>query len=755
MDGSEMSNRAINNVASDTLTRRSFIKWSTVLGSSVALTGGLVACAPAPEDSNSNAVLAVEEGEWKPTPCKQDNGNCGDCCINFALVKDGVVVRMKTDDTREDTTDNPLRKGCLRGRSFRQYAYGEGRLKYPMKRKNWQPGGGDNSSGHLRGIDEWERISWEEALDLAATEIKRIIDTHGNASIFDGGEVLNHIGGSVGSYGPISSGASPLVYQLAAGGSLARPCADRFAQRDAKLIVYWSMNCAWSYPTAISYNIQQARKAGAKVILVTPEYCASAVALGAEWIPVRPNTDAAMLIGMAHHMIENNLQDQDFLDRCCIGFDAAHMPEGEDPKGNFKDYVLGTYDGVPKTPEWASEICGVDPAKIRSFAEEIASVKPAIIDSGLAGFRTHLGHQFGQALFTVGWMSGNIGIHASGVGVSPDARGWSTISIVANGSTGEPTVPNPLVRPDSPNYAGSWVSINPFDTESLVITHDELWDAILTGEFTATSRGKIPIDLKMVYLVKKTGSRMTNSSGAVKAIQAMRKLDFVLASDVVLSAKSLYADIVLPDTLQWEIDGYSRGYTDQETIVFGEQIIEPQFECKDEAWVERELLARLGGDPDAIHPYSARQRFFNKMAGAVVMNEVGEWEPVFSIDQEFIDEYGVEGTPQEGEVPIRDALKVGSYTARRKKGDAYTDMAETQAINFRKDPDANPLSYSESGKLEIYCRSLKTALEAYGFDKDVSPIPAYRPPEEGYENTFDDWENRIKGPYPLQSITPP
>jgi len=97
-------------------------------------------------------------------------------------------------------------------------------------------------------------------------------------------------------------------------------------------------------------------------VFIDPYYSESAQALGDEWIPIRPGTDHAMLLGMAHTLIveddpvTNPLIDWDFLNRCSVGFDADHMPEGADPQENFKDYVLGTYDGVPKTPEWASEI---------------------------------------------------------------------------------------------------------------------------------------------------------------------------------------------------------------------------------------------------------------------------------------------------------------------------------------------------------------------------------------------------------------
>jgi anaerobic dimethyl sulfoxide reductase subunit A len=752
MAGLRNSSRTAENVSTGVLDRRGFVKWSAILGGTVALTSGLTACAPASEDSGgSNAELSLEEGEWKPAACKQQ-GSCGDTCANFALVKDGVVIRMKTDDTREDTPNNPLRKGCLRGRAWRSFSYGEGRLRYPMKRKNWQPGGGENVNGHLRGIDEWERISWDEALDLTATEIKRILDTYGNTSILEGSKWLNILGGTALMYGVTSEGAYPQV-GLHLTGSLPGG-ADRFAQQDAKLVVYWGMNSAWSSPMTITYNIQQIRKAGARIIVVSPEYNASAVALGAEWIPVRPSTDCALLLGMAYHILEENLHDQDFLNRCCIGFDADHMPEGENSEDNFKDYILGTYDGVPKTPEWAAEICGVAPEKIRSFAQDIATTKPLVMDSSNAPFRTDRGYQFGQAFFTVGWMIGNVGLHASEV-ARDSARGFTNIPIVSAGWDGELGVNNPLFPGvEKAGPYGSYSYSDPFDTDSLLIAYEDAWNAILTGEYTALSRGKQPIDIKMFYAITQGSNKMETTGGTIKAVEAMRKLDFVVACDVVLSAKSKYADVVFPDTLQWEMEGFVRYGGNSETLVFCQKLIEPLFECKDLAWVESELAARFGIDKNEVHPIEPKQRFYNQIASSMVMNpDTGENEPIFTITQDDIVTLGVDGTPQDGKVPIMEGLQKGVYTADRHKGDAYEAMAEKPAADFRNDPEANPLT-TESGKLEIYCRNLKKYLEAYGFDDNVEPIARYIPPRDGYESTFSDWEGKIKGDFPLQSITP-
>lgn len=97
--------------------------------------------------------------------------NCGGRCVNRSYVEDGKVIYQKTDDLHEDTRDYPQQRGCARGRALRQMIFGADRLKYPLKRKHWKPGGGERE---LRGKDEWERISWEEALDIIASETTRI-----------------------------------------------------------------------------------------------------------------------------------------------------------------------------------------------------------------------------------------------------------------------------------------------------------------------------------------------------------------------------------------------------------------------------------------------------------------------------------------------------------------------------------------------------------------------------------------------------
>src|SRR5690554_3758930 len=189
------------NVLNPSMDRRTLLKWSAAVAGGLAVGSrgfGLVRA----ESSRAAARSAQgEQGEWITAACWH---NCGGRCLNKALVREGVVIRQKTDDTHPDSPDFPQQRGCARGRSQRKQVFGADRLKYPMKRKHWEPGGGRRE---LRGRDEWVRISWDEALDLVAGELKRIKETYGNKSILGTSRLLNYYGGGLVRWGSSSSGA--------------------------------------------------------------------------------------------------------------------------------------------------------------------------------------------------------------------------------------------------------------------------------------------------------------------------------------------------------------------------------------------------------------------------------------------------------------------------------------------------------------------------------------------------------------------
>jgi len=719
----------IDKISNLSLSRRSFIKASTAAAASLSLVG----CGNTLMSASANQATG-QEAKWITAACWH---NCGGRCLNKALVVDGVVIRQKTDDTHPDSPDFPQQRGCARGRSQRQQVFGADRLRYPMKRKNWEPGGGKKE---LRGKDEWVRISWDEALDAVASELKRIKESYGNKSILGKSTpAINAYGGCMAYWGSTSDGAWPKPQQFMNGGR-SRGSNDRLDLRNSKLIVLWGSNPAWSSAGNPSYNYKQAKEAGAKVIMVDPFYNDTAQILADEWIPVRPGTDAALLLGMAHYMITNNLQDQDFLDRYCVGFDAEHMPEGADPKENFKDYVLGTYDGEPKTPEWASKHCGTDPALIRSFAHEVAVTKPMTFNSSSAAARTSLGEQFCQAFLTVGWMTGNVG--KPGAMICSNNRhnlqSYGGPKLVNAGKTGSPSVPNPLYK------QATFPGPDPFNTEWHGIVWDEAWDAVLTGEYTAGVRGKQPCDIRMLWSIG-LGNELNQATNLNKGIEAFRKVEFVVTSDHFLTTTAKYADIVLPATTEWEkLGGFLTG--NPEMIIHYSKITEPLFEAKDDNWMEAEIAKRLGIDPQTIFPLSEKQQIFNQIASSTVIKEDGSgYEPLVTITEQDIADAGVEGTPQQGRISYQEFKEKGIYQVPRSPGDnlGYIDYKE-----FIDDPDNNPLG-TESGKFQIHSQGLADTIAAYGWST-IAPIAKYQYVTEGYEDTYADFDAQVKSDYPMQ-----
>ncbi|MCE7791797.1 molybdopterin-dependent oxidoreductase [Salipaludibacillus sp. CUR1] len=696
-------------------------------------------------DSQAAAEKLSEEGRWVSASCWH---NCGGRCLNKGFVVDGIVTKQKTDNTHEDSPDYPQQRGCARGRSQRHQVFGVDRLKYPMKRKHWEPGGGKKE---LRGKDEWVRISWDEALDLVSEELKRVKENYGNEAILGSSRLMNHYGGALVRWGSSSSGAWGKPQEHMAN-FMSWSANDRMDWRNAKLIVMWGSNPAWSSAGNPTYNLLQAKKAGAKFIFVDPYMNPTIKALGADLVPCRPGTDTALLLGMAHHMIENDLHDQEFLDKCTVGFDKDHMPEGADPEENFKDYVLGTYDGTPKTPDWASEICGTDPEKIREFAQQVGTVKPMIFTSSFAPARTFRGQQFCQAFLTVGWMTGNVGKSGAGVWTMSYGRNQSYggKTLVSPGDRGLPRVENPLFPGVTYGAYDGYRFGNPTSKDFHGMAYTETYDAILNNEYHATVRGKVPCDIRLIWKVRPgSGDNFLNQSSDIqKGIKAFRKVDSVITNDIVLSTISKYADIVLPATTEWEKEGrINTG--NPEAIFVAQKVTEPLFEAKTEEWMEMEIAKRIGLDPEELYPVDEKQQFFNSLAGAQVIKDNGEeYEPLVTITKEDINKWGVAGEPQKGKIKLDELLERGAYQVPRAPGDNLTVI---QGEAFVNDPEKNPLE-TKSGKLEIHCQPLADDIQAYGFTS-IAPIAKYEPPVEGIEDTYENWNNKVKGEFPFQLYT--
>ncbi|MBP3656498.1 MAG: molybdopterin-dependent oxidoreductase, partial [Clostridia bacterium] len=402
----------IQKVLESEISRRSFLKGSAAAigAASVALTASSpIACA----NELAAAAAATEEGKWVAAPCPH---NCGGKCLVKAYVKDGVILRQKTDDFNTDDDVNRQQRSCLRGFSQQYQARGLDRLKYPMKRKNWTPG---NPNGHLRGQDEWERITWDEAAQYIADEIKRINETYGdNAILSNGGgsSLLNKLNINylsawrTGSWG---GWFTPGVLGWADGCNYYDCNNDRLDMLNCEYVVAFGYNPAWSSLGNATNYAKTWKDAGVKFILFDPIYTDSASILDAQWVPIRPGTDMAAMLAMAYVMLEEDqdgsLIDWDFLNRCCVGFDAEHMPADAKDSQNFFGYLKGEYDGTPKTPEWASEICGTPADTLRQVARILGKNNKVALLSSWATARNYNTEQLPQLAIALGAMGGHIG----------------------------------------------------------------------------------------------------------------------------------------------------------------------------------------------------------------------------------------------------------------------------------------------------------------------------------------------------------
>lgn len=703
-----------------------------------------------PDSDAAKRALRPADGNWVPVVCWHD---CGGRCALKALVVEGKVIRLKSDDTHEDSPDFPQQRACVRGRSQRMQVFAEDRLKYPMRRKNWAPGGGDKS---LRGKDEWIRISWDDALDTIASELKRVKEQFGNEAIYcRGGEVkrtINLFGGCVDSWMTDSlgswmgSGKRIGLYDRKGGAKFEAysSIGDRIDLRNSKLVIMWGVNPAWSSQGSPTYNFLQVKKAGAKFVFIDPFYSSTAALMADDWFPVRPGTDHALLLSLMHTLLieddpENNpLIDWDFLNRCTVGFDAEHMPESVDPSENFKDYILGKKDGKAKSAEWASEICGIPAERIKQLACEIGSTKKVALLASWAPARINNADSWPQAFMTLGCMTGHIGQSGRMTGTSTHVgTGNGGPPLVYAGSNGLVEIPNPI------GAGATFVMGKP--EKGVCIPGNQLWSAILNGEYTAGKDNKRKVDIRLMYHCGET-NMLASREGQKKGIEAVRKLEFMVNHSQFLNTTSQYCDIVLPITSQWERDGLLQDDGNRETIFLGSKAVEPLYESKDDIWIAKEIGKRLGLDTGLIESATLPQQIYNSVSGAMVITEDGKkYEPLVTITEDDIITLGAVGKPQIGRITYKELKEKGIYQVARSENDNFRHIP---LENFRKNPDKHPLK-TRSGKLEIHSRELAEFVNDCGWSS-IQPTAEYITPVEGYEASFKDWETKTKGDYPLQ-----
>ncbi len=318
--------------------------------------------------------------------------------------------------------------------------YGPGRIRRPAVRASWLEHGAAAQRGE-RGRDPFVEVSWDEVLDLLAGEITRIRTEHGNQSIYAGsygwssaGRVhhaqgllkrfLNTQGGFVRSEGNYSYNAALVLLPYIVG-----PFYRHVPQSTRWSVVAEHSDLVVAFGGLAERNtrvcdggaslhrfpgsLQACADAGVRFVNVSPLRADMTEDLGAEWMPIQPGTDTAMMLALAFVLLDEGLHDQAFLDRYTVGFDRVAA------------YLRGESDGQPKTPQWAAALTGLDADRLTALAREMAA-KRTMITTTASLQRGDYGE---QPL----WGHGDAGGHA---GADRPARRGYTIAMAVNSNIG-------------------------------------------------------------------------------------------------------------------------------------------------------------------------------------------------------------------------------------------------------------------------------------------------------------------------------
>ena len=246
------------------------------------------------------------------------------------------------------------------------------RIARPVIRKSWLEGG-PGTKPHLRGREPFVEVNWDIALDLVAADLDRIVKIHGNQAIFGGSygwasagrfhhaqsqvhRFLNLIGGYVSHVDNYSLGAGRVIlpHVVASTEILLdqHTSWEVMAEHTALFVTFGGvpvknaqMSAGGAGRHRAKLGMQAMQTRGARFVNISP--VSDNMPVEAEWLAIRPNTDVALMLGIAHTLIAENLADSGFLASHCVGFDR------------FQAYIVGEADGVAKAPAWAAEITGV------------------------------------------------------------------------------------------------------------------------------------------------------------------------------------------------------------------------------------------------------------------------------------------------------------------------------------------------------------------------------------------------------------
>lgn len=621
----------------------------------------------------------------------------------------------------------PVSPFCL---SYKKRVYSPNRIKYPLKRVDWDPDGERNPQN--RGTSRFKRISWDEATDIIASEITRIQQKYGTSAIY-------LMRGNHGETKCVHGTHGVPVRLLREGYTAQSTNPDSWEGWYWGAQHVWGMDCPWTKTMSVGMMAPQTNvfkdmaentgmilfigcdpettpwafqgqlasrlcywwtELGIKQVYVCPDLNYGAAIHADKWVPVLPNTDAALLLAIAYTWITEGTYDRDYVATHTFGFEQ------------FQDYVMGKEDGVAKTPEWASPLCGVPVWSIKALAREWASRTTSVIH--VCGGSYQRGPYATEparleVLLLAMQGLGRPGIHQAVLGAGmPGGKIKPSLHSAMRGDADAVGRPKQFI----------WKTL----LHEAILNPPLSWYAsFLFGpvEDQFNQYGYPVSDGSEIHMIWSDEGCFTACwNDGNKMIEAFRspKIEFILNQHPWLENDCLYADLILPVNTKLEEEDISVGYSGQFDLIFPEgKCVEPLGESLSDYEIVGEIARKMGTYDRFTEGRTVEQwiRHGFEQSGVAAMVSWGE-----------LNEKGYYVVPT---APDWEKHPAGM-------------------IEFYREPGAHPL-HTMSGKIEFHSQGLA---EHFPDDEERPPVPHWIP---GGVTHQESRQCRRAGKYPLLLVS--
>ncbi len=538
---------------------------------------------------------------------------CGVGCLIKYHVKDDKI--LYTEGRDGDTNHFRL---CVKGRYGFNYIHNPLRLTKPLIRRE-----GVAKTTKLLDPNDLNKVfreaSWDEALDFAAEGLKKIRDNKGKKTLAGLGSakgsneeaylfqklIRTGFGSNNVDHCTRLCHASSVVALLEGlgSGAVSNPVED---VKKAEVIIIIGSNPTVNHPVGATF-MKNASKNGTKIILMDPNK--TDISKYATYsLQFRPDTDVAMLNALMYVILDENLQDDSFIEKRTENFDEMAL--------HLKEY----------SPEKVAPICGIDAETLREVARLYATSKASMILWGM-GISQHIhGTDNSRCLIALALMTGQIG--KSGSGLHPlrgqnNVQGASDVGLIPMVYPDYQPVTNPKTQAKFEKLWGVELDPNPgLTTVEMIhaILDEDIFGMFVQGENPAMSD--------------------PNQNHARKAFAT---LEHLVVQDIFLTETAGFADVILPASAFYEKNG-TFSNTDRR-VQMGRKAVNPPGEAKQDLWILQEIAKRLGCNWD----YKGPKDVFNEMRLAMKSIAGMTWE---RLDNEDSLTYPLEKVGDPGEPVI-------------------------------------------------------------------------------------------------------